>query len=189
MATATRRGQFWSARWRDATGRWREKRTHCRTKTEALVLARDLEHQADLQRLGLEPLPERRAAMSFEDLFSWWWKEYGRRRRSPDIDKVARKHLLPTLGGLPLSEVTPARLEGSRRQGRRARREVAEPPSRPRPHRVCSRDQAGSLDRHEPGRPRRAQEGSEASARVPPARGGGAPPRASGRALAPALRG
>jgi integrase len=50
--------------------------------------------------------------MSFGDLFSWWWNEYGRRRRSPDIDKVARKHLLPTLGGLPLSEVTPARLEG-----------------------------------------------------------------------------
>ena len=112
MATATRRGQFWSARWRDATGRWREKRTKCRTKTEALVLARDLEHKADRQRLGLEPLPERRAAMSFEKLFSWWWQEYGRRRRSPDIDKVARKHLLPALGALPLSEVTPARLEG-----------------------------------------------------------------------------
>jgi hypothetical protein len=76
MATATRRGQFWSARWRDATGRWREKRTKCRTKTEALVLARDLEHKADRQRLGLEPLPDRRAGMSFEDL-SWWWKEYG----------------------------------------------------------------------------------------------------------------
>ena len=112
MATATRRGQFWSARWRDASGRWREKRTKCRTKTEALVLARDLEHKADRQRLGLEPLPDRRAAMSFGDLFSWWWKEYGRRRRSPDIDKVARKHLLPTLGGLALSDVTPARLEG-----------------------------------------------------------------------------
>ncbi len=112
MATATKRGQLWSARWRDATGRWREKRTKCRTKTEALVLARDLEHKADRQRLGLEPLPDRRAAMSFDDLFSWWWEEYGRRRRSPDIDKVARKHLLPTLGGLPLSEVTPARLEG-----------------------------------------------------------------------------
>ncbi len=76
------------------------------------MLARDLEHKADRQRLGLDPLPDRRAPLSFEELFSWWWKEYGRRRRSPDIDKVARKHLLPTLGGLPLSEVTPARLEG-----------------------------------------------------------------------------
>jgi integrase len=112
MATATRRGRFWSARWRDDTGRWREKRTKCRTKTEALVLARDLEHKADRQHLGLEPLPDRRAAMSFADLFSWWWQEYGRRRRSPDIDKVARKHLLPSLGNLALSEVTPARLEG-----------------------------------------------------------------------------
>jgi hypothetical protein len=50
--------------------------------------------------------------MSSEDLFSWWWREYGRRRRSPDIDKVARKRLLPTLGGLPLSDVTPAPFEG-----------------------------------------------------------------------------
>jgi hypothetical protein len=99
MATATRRGQFWSARWRDATGRWREKRTKCRTKTEALVLARDLEHKADRQRLGLEPLPDRRAAMSFDELFSWWWKEYGRRRRSPadrECLRVGRR-----LGGLP----------------------------------------------------------------------------------------
>jgi len=112
MATVTRRGQSWSARWRDATGRWREKRTKCRTKTEALVLARDLEHLADRQRLGLEPLPQRRASMSFAELFSWWWKEYGHRRRSPDIDRVARKHLLPTLGRLSLGEVTPARLEG-----------------------------------------------------------------------------
>jgi hypothetical protein len=103
MATATRRGQFWSAR-------WREKRTKCRTKTEALMLARDLEHLADRQRLGLEPLPQRRASMSFAELFSWWWKEYGHRRRSPDIDRVARKHLLPTLGRLSLGEVTPARL-------------------------------------------------------------------------------
>jgi len=112
MVTATRRGQFWSARWRDATGRWREKRTKCRTKTEALVLARDLEHLADRQRLGLEPLLPRRASMSFAQLFAWWWTEYGHRRRSPDIDRVARKHLLPTLGGVALSEVTPARIEG-----------------------------------------------------------------------------
>src|SRR5512133_1726243 len=40
MATATWRGQFWSARWRDATGRWREKRTKCRT----ILVGRSYDH-------------------------------------------------------------------------------------------------------------------------------------------------
>jgi hypothetical protein len=76
-----------------------------------------------------------------------------------------------------------------RRQDRRARPEVAEPPPRARPHRVCVRHQARPLERQEPGRARRAQEGSEAPARVPPAGRGRAPPRPPGRALAPDLRG
>jgi hypothetical protein len=52
----------WVGSWKDAAGRWREKRTTCPTKAEARRMREDLERQAERQAMGLEPLVENRGA-------------------------------------------------------------------------------------------------------------------------------
>jgi integrase len=111
MAYVTRRPGGWAARWKDATGRWREERLAHATKTEARHYALDQEKKADRQRKGLDPL-DGIGDETFADLFAWWWTEYGQRRRSRTVEQFARKNLLPALGILRVREVTAAKLEG-----------------------------------------------------------------------------
>ncbi len=49
--------------------------------------------------------------MTFAELFEWWWVEYGSKLRG-DSEGFLRKRLLPTLGRLPIVEVTAAKIEG-----------------------------------------------------------------------------
>src|SRR6266568_20653 len=110
MANVTKRQGKWAARWKDAHGHWREERLGHASKTEARHYALDQEMKAERQRKGLDPLAGIGDEM-FEDLFTWWWDEYGRRRRSPTIEQFARKNLFPTLGTVRVREVTAAKLE------------------------------------------------------------------------------
>ena len=50
MASVFKRDGFYVVKWKDASGRWRQKRTHCVTKDEAKRFVHDLEHMAERQR-------------------------------------------------------------------------------------------------------------------------------------------
>ena len=49
--------------------------------------------------------------LSFAELLTWWWDEYGKKLKSPTTEGVVKKHLYPSLGALPLTDVTPGRIE------------------------------------------------------------------------------
>ena len=106
----SKHGRYY-ARWKDASGRWRRAVTTCRTKKDAQRFAEDLERKAERQARGLEPVTEDLPHFTFSELFDWWWKEYGSKRRGYDLGFL-RKRLLPSLGKRALAEVTPARLLG-----------------------------------------------------------------------------
>ena len=105
----SKHGRYY-ARWKDASGRWQRAVTTCRTKKDAQRFAEDLERKAERQARGLEPVTEDLPHFTFSELFDWWWKEYGSKRRGYDLGFL-RKRLLPSLGKRALGEVTPARLE------------------------------------------------------------------------------
>lgn len=113
MASVYRRGENWYARYKDAAGRWRLKATSCPTRREAQRLADDLERRAERAHHGLEPVPGDGPAMTFGELYDWWWTDYGskrRGRRNDDNDVWNRRHLAP-LWPRALREVGPE-LEG-----------------------------------------------------------------------------
>ncbi len=113
MATVFERDGSWVVKWRDASGRWRQKRTACLTKTEARRLAEDLARKAERQRAGLEALPGQDGPpMTFAALLDWWWEAYGQKLRSRDLKGFVDRHLRAGLGALTLREVTSAQLEG-----------------------------------------------------------------------------
>jgi len=111
MASVFKRDDFYVVKWRDASGRWRQKRTSFVTKAEARQFAQDLEHKADRQRQCLDPLPTQNPKRTFSELVGWWWNEYGSRLRSPTVKGFVDKHLIPTLGPLTVQEVSAPRIE------------------------------------------------------------------------------
>ena len=106
MGSVLYRDDRWVIEWKDATGRYRQKRTKCRTKAEARRMVEDLERQAERQRLGLEPLRAERQHVTFGELMDWWWERRGSKLRSPTVRGFLDKHLRPPLGHLPLQQVT-----------------------------------------------------------------------------------
>jgi hypothetical protein len=64
MGSVLNRGGRWVVEWKDATGRYRQKRTKCRTKSEARRMVEDLERQAERQQMGLEALPSDRKLLT-----------------------------------------------------------------------------------------------------------------------------
>jgi integrase len=110
MASVFKRDDFYVVKWRDASGRWRQKRTSFETKAEARRFAQDLEQKTERQRRGLDPLPTNNR-LTFAELVGWWWRDYGSRLRSRTIKGFVDKHLLPTLGPLTAQEVSPPRVE------------------------------------------------------------------------------
>ena len=101
----------WVVKWKDATGRWRKKRTRCATKTEAQGFVRALERQAERQAEGLETSPGDSPLKTFGELLDWWARLYGAKLRSKGWRFSAEKHLRPALGALPLRQVTAGAIE------------------------------------------------------------------------------
>lgn len=111
MGSEYERDGRWVVSWKDAAGRWREKRTTCRTKAEARRMREDLERQAERQAMGLEPLLQNRGKASFGELMDWWWERHGRRLKSPTIRGFIEKHLRAPLGDVPMLQVTAERFD------------------------------------------------------------------------------
>ncbi len=113
MASVYEKGGRWYARWKDPSGKWRREVTACTRKRDAERIAEDLERKAERARHGLEPLPSTAPAMTFGELYTWWWDRYGSKRRSrsnAENDAFNRAHLAP-LWSLALVEVTPEQVE------------------------------------------------------------------------------
>jgi len=111
MASVYRKNGKWYVRFKDGMGRWRDTATTAGLKTEAKELAKDLERKAERQQRGLEPLPAEVQSMTFGELMDWWWQDFGRRLRSHTIRSFAEKHFRASLGPLPLTNVTAAKIE------------------------------------------------------------------------------
>jgi integrase len=105
MASVYKKQNKWWLKYKDATGKQRNKPTSCDTKASARRLGQELEIKSESQRLGLEPMPTKER-VSFGTVMDRWWAERGPLLRSKTIQPFAQKHLRPTLGSKSLDEVT-----------------------------------------------------------------------------------
>lgn len=71
MASVYLKGGKWYLRVKDASGRWKDRVSTAKSKTEARRLADDLERKLERQRFGLEALPTD-SRMTLEELCEWW---------------------------------------------------------------------------------------------------------------------
>ena len=114
MASAfeKRPGKFY-ARWRDASGRWRDTPTPARTKTEAKRIGIELEQQAWRQRVGLEQLRPDDGGGTVRELLSWWLETFSKGSPSHERNECSiRKHLLTAkLVDLRLVELTKGQVQ------------------------------------------------------------------------------
>jgi integrase len=113
MASVYPRADKWYIRYKDARGKWRDKVTAARTKTEAKRIASDVERQSERQRLGLEALPDEDGGGTFDELMRWWLVTYSKGSPSHQRSKYSvEKNLIGSeLGPLRLIEVTPGSIE------------------------------------------------------------------------------
>ena len=110
MASVYEKNGHWYLRYRNESGRWSDKKSAARTKTEARRMADDLERSAERVRLGLE---ERTSDQSIADMLRWWLENVWKGRPSYKKAKSAVAcHLLdaPLLQSRP-ADVTAGQLE------------------------------------------------------------------------------
>ncbi len=114
MASVYEKAGKWYLRFKDAGGRWRDKVTQARTKTEARRIAGELERKAERERLGLEPrsFEDGGVALTVEEVVRWYCDTYLKDRPSyePTL-RALRLHIAPEIGHLPVRELTAARIE------------------------------------------------------------------------------
>ncbi len=114
MASVYEKAGKWYLRFKDAEGRWRDKATHARTKTEARRIAGELERKAERERLGLEPrtYADGGGALTVEEVVRWYCDAYLKDRPSyePTL-RALRLHIAPEIGHLLVGELTIARIE------------------------------------------------------------------------------
>src|ERR1700737_4684475 len=96
-------------RWTNGIGKRVWLTSKAETKAEARRLLRDLERQAERQRLGLEPLPTEDGGGTLGELLQWWLDNISKGSPSHTSNvSVVGKHYLPSeLARLPLTAVTP----------------------------------------------------------------------------------
>jgi integrase len=112
MASVYEKAGKWYMRVKDAGGRWRDKVTQARTKTEARRMADELERKAERQRLGLEERLPEDGGGTLAELLRWWLDTCSVNSPShpSNVSQITR-HLLPSsLAALPLTAVTAPRL-------------------------------------------------------------------------------
>ncbi|MBX7096454.1 MAG: site-specific integrase [Myxococcaceae bacterium] len=111
MASVYRKQNRWWIHYKDGTGRWRDISTKADTKTAAKTMAKELEHKAERQQRGLDPIHDPRSRVTLGEVMDIWWKNYGSKLRSTTINLFAEKHIRKTLGSLALVEVTKDKIE------------------------------------------------------------------------------
>ena len=94
-------------------GRWRNRVSAARTKTEACRLADDLERKTERQRLGLEATPPVDGGGTLSELLEWWLATYSRGSPSHDRNGYSvRKQLIGSkLASIRLVDLKPGHIE------------------------------------------------------------------------------
>jgi hypothetical protein len=111
MATVYQKRGVWYVGYKDGTGRRRLVRTSAVTKTEAKLLAHDLEHAGERQRRGLEPLPDQ-SNLNLGELCEWGLKNRCSAASLYVERKRLERHIIKSsLGRTPLRTVTPALID------------------------------------------------------------------------------
>jgi integrase len=110
MASVYEKNGHWYLRYKTATGRWCDKKSEARTKTEARRMSDDLERSSERVRFGLDHPPSDR---SVGELLRWWLENVWKGRPSYAKAKSAVElHLVnaPLLQARP-DEITAGQLE------------------------------------------------------------------------------
>jgi integrase len=106
MANVFERSGRWYLRYKDGRGRWVQRVSKARTKTEARRLANDVERQAERQRLGLEAAPPRDGNDTVLQLLQRW---AGTRVDAPSAESdsysIAKHFARSAVGRLPASSL------------------------------------------------------------------------------------
>jgi integrase len=113
MASVYQKAGKWYLHYKDARGKWRDKVSAARTKTQARRIASDVERQCERQRLGLEALPAEDGGGTFAELMRWWLLTYstGTPSHQRNRSSVEKNLISSELAPLRLVEVTPAAIE------------------------------------------------------------------------------
>lgn len=102
----------WYVDFRGPDGRRCQKATKATNKTEARKIAAEMERTAERQRLGLEPLPVNEGRTLAELAQDWLDKWCPVASVGPEGSRLRVHVIKPSLGALPLREVSPAVLDG-----------------------------------------------------------------------------
>lgn len=113
MASVYRKNDSWYLRYRDHRGRWCDRASKAKTKTEAKRMASDMERQAERQRLGLEPLPVADGGGTVMELLRWWLETYSAGLPSHHRNVLAiEKHFASSeLADVTLADLTAGKVE------------------------------------------------------------------------------
>ena len=108
-----RRNEVWYVRYKDGRGKWRSIASTAANKTDAKRLAGELEHKAERQRLGLEPLPDEDGGGTVAELLEWWLDTYVTSlKENRRLSGVVRRHFEGSeLASMRLAETTPQKVE------------------------------------------------------------------------------
>src|SRR5216683_4649063 len=100
-------------RWTNGIGKRAWLTSKAETKTEAKRLLRDLQRQAERQRLGLEPLPTEDGGGTVAELLQWWLDNIsqGSPSHANNVSVVGKHYIRSELASLPLTAVTPQHIE------------------------------------------------------------------------------
>ena len=103
----------WYLRYRDQHGRWRDRASTARTKTEAKRLVGELETRFERARLGLETLPPEDGGGTLGELLTWWLKTYsvGSPSHDRNVATLGKHFASPGIADLLLVEVTSGKIE------------------------------------------------------------------------------
>lgn len=173
MASVYRKQRRWWIRYKDVAGRWKDiPTTKADTKALAKLLAHDLEHKIERQRLGLDPILTVKV-VTFGRVMDEWWAEHQNLLRSKTIQPCADKHLRPALGDLVLGDITSGKLEQlfNAKLAELSPQSINHLRSYVPPH-LQLRQPAGDVDGRKPGQLGEEVQGDQEEARVPaPSRG------------------
>src|SRR5260370_20961577 len=95
-------------RWANGIGKRAWLTSKAETKTEAKRLLRDLQRQAERQRLGLEPLPTEDGGGTLGELLQWWLDNIskGSPSHARNVSVVGQQLIGSPLANLPLTALT-----------------------------------------------------------------------------------
>jgi integrase len=113
MASVYEKAGKWYLRFKDSSGRWRDRVSKARTKTEARRLADELDRQAERQRFGIDERPAEDGGGTVAQLMEWWLATYSEGMPTHERNGYSvRKHITSSeLARVRLASLTPGMIE------------------------------------------------------------------------------